>query len=118
MTIRLKEKQEENRQAKSKWNMDLSRYDLLSGLKSSATCENEAWHGSWSSSAIDEGMNFDWLKAQLTPYRFLAIHGELSSNEFLKAAATAKTPSGSAFDMGIFSLMTDSYSRLEAGPTL
>ncbi len=102
MTIRLKEKQEENRQAKSKWNMDLSRYDLTVRDKVIRNLRKRGLAWQLVRSAIDEGIDFEWLKAQLTPYRFLAIDGELSSDEFLKAAATAKTPSGSAFDMGRF----------------
>jgi hypothetical protein len=102
MTVRLKEKQEENRQAKSKWNFDYSRYDLTVG----DTVIRNLWKRglAWQvvRSAIDEGIDFEWLKSQLTPYRFLAIDGELSSDEFLEAAASAKTPSGTAYDIGRF----------------
>ena len=102
MTVRLKEKQEENKQAKSKWNIDTSHYDLTVGDKvfPNLTKRGLAWQ--LVRSAIDEGIDFEWLKAQITPYRLLAIDGERSSEEFLEASATAKSPSGTSFDLGRF----------------
>lgn len=102
MTVRLKEKQEENKQAKSKWNIDTSRYDLTVGDKVFRNLPKRGLALQLVRSAIDEGIDFEWLKAQITPYRLLAIDGELSSEGFLEAAATAKSPNGTSFDLGRF----------------
>jgi hypothetical protein len=103
ITVRLKEKQEEIRQVKqSKWNIDFSRYDLTVG--------SEVFRNLWKRglawqvvrSSIDEGIDFEWLKSQLTPYRLFALDGELSSEDFLKATAAVKAPGRAPFDKGRF----------------
>jgi len=101
-TVRLKEKQEENRQVKQSKLSDFSHYDLTVGTHTFKNLWKRGLVLQVVRSAIDAGIDFEWLKSVFTPYRLFATNGELSSEEFLKATADAKTPSGAPFDQDRF----------------
>jgi len=95
-TVRLKEKQDEARQA-SEYTIDFTRYDL--------TVNGRTYHNLWKrnlvwrviASALEAGLSLDVLNSIVPSTKFVVVEGELRGEEFLAAAQKSKIDAGYVF---------------------
>jgi hypothetical protein len=111
-TVRLKEKQEENRHA-SKTSLDFTRYDM--------TVNEETYPNLWKRNliwqavaiAVEAGVSLSQLQSILPHRRLIVVDGALSGKDFLTAAEAKKTSDGYVFDRRRYFLEDDQLLHLE-----
>jgi hypothetical protein len=111
-TVRLKEKQEENRHATAS-SVDFTRYDLTVN----GTTYPNLWKRNlvWQAvaSAVQAGISLSQLESILPHRRLIVINGTLSGEDFLAAAEAKRTSDGYVFDRRRYFLDDDQLLHLE-----
>ena len=111
-TVRLKEKQEENRLT-NKSSADFTHYDL--------TVNGKAYPNLWKRNlirqaiaiAVDAGVTLSQLESILPYRRLIVVDGTLSGEAFLAAAEAKKTSDGYVFNRGRYFMDDDQLLHLE-----
>jgi len=95
-TVRLKEKQEEARQA-AESSMDLTRYDLTVNGQTDSNLSKRYLFLRVVSSAVAAGLTLETLTSIMLPGKMVIVDGHPRGEEFMAAAQKAKEDSGLVF---------------------
>jgi hypothetical protein len=111
-TVRLKEKQEENRYS-TESSVDFTRYDLTVNGKTYPNLwkRNLVWQAV--ASAVQAGISLVQLETILPQRRFIVVDGNLSGEAFMIAAEAKKTSGGYVFNKRRYFLDDDHLLHLE-----